>query len=221
MKTVAAIHTGVLMVDLTKTLFAELLPDVRLLNIVDDSIIPEAVQAGKVTPAIAKRLIGYYFAGIDAGADVVFNTCSSVGEVADLGRQLVNVPLVKIDEPMAIKAVESTDKIGVLATLPSTLGPTVRLVKTQAKRLGKTINVVEGLADGAFQSLIAGDPAKHDQMIVETASRIAAQVEIFVLAQASMARMEAVLTEKTEKPVLSSPRLGVLAVKATLEEMEA
>jgi aspartate/glutamate racemase len=221
MKTVAAIHTGVLMVDLTKTLFAELLPDVRLLNIVDDSIIPEAVQAGKVTPAIAKRLIGYYFAGIDAGADVVFNTCSSVGEVADLGRQLVNVPLVKIDEPMTIKAVESTDKIGVLATLPSTLGPTVRLVKTQAKRLGKTINVVEGLADGAFQSLIAGDPAKHDQMILETASRIAKQVEIFVLAQASMARMEAVLTEKTGKLVLSSPRLGVLAVKATLEEMEA
>jgi aspartate/glutamate racemase len=220
MKTVAAVHTGVLMVDLVKTLFTELLPDVRLLNIVDDSVVPEAVQAGKVTPAIAKRLIGYYFAGIDAGADIVFNTCSSVGEVADLGRQLVNVPLVKIDEPMAIKAVERTDKIGVLATLPSTLGPTVRLVKTQAKCLGKTINVVEGLADGAFQSLIAGDPAKHDQIIVETASRIAAQVEIFVLAQASMARMEAVLTEKTGKPVLSSPRLGVLAVKATLEEME-
>jgi glutamate racemase len=221
MKTVAAVHTGVLMVDLMKTLFAELLPDVRLINIVDDSIIPEAVQAGKVTPAIAKRLIGYYFAGIDAGADVVFNTCSSVGEVADLGRQLVNVPLVKIDEPMAIKAVESTDKIGVLATLPSTLGPTVRLVKTQAIRLGKRINVVEGLADGAFQSLIAGDTAKHDQTIVATASRIAAQVEIFVLAQASMARMEAALTEKTGKPVLSSPRLGVLAVKAKLEEMEA
>lgn len=57
-------------------------------------------------------------------------------------------------------------------------------------------------------------------MIVETASRIAAQVEIFVLAQASMARMEAVLMEKTGKPVLSSPRLGVLAVKATLEGME-
>lgn len=219
MKTVAAVHTGAIMIELLKPLFAELLPGVRVINIVDDSIVAEAGRAGKITPGITKRLISYYFAGIDAGADVIFNTCSSVGEVADLGRQMLPVPLVKIDEPMAIKAVESASKIGVIATLPTTLGPTVRLVRTQAARLEKSVSVIEGLAEGAFQALVAGDPAKHDQTILETARRLAGDVDLFVLAQASMARMEAALSEATGKPVLSSPRLGTLAVKAILEDI--
>lgn len=221
MKTVAAVHTGVIMVDLLKPLFAELLPGVRVINIVDDSIVAEAGRAGKITPGITKRLISYYFAGIDAGADVVFNTCSSVGEVADLGRQMLPVPLVKIDELMAIKAVERASNIGVIATLPTTLGPTARLVKTQAARLEKSVSVVEGLAEGAFQALIAGDPVKHDHTILETARRLAGDVDLFVLAQASMARMESALSDATGKPVLSSPRLGILAVKAILEGMNA
>lgn len=218
MQTVAAVHTGVIMVDLMKKLFVELLPEVRVINIVDDSIIAEARTAGKVTPGIVRRMLAYYVAGVDAGADVVLNTCSSVGEVADLGKQMLNVPLIKIDDPMTRKAVESAERIGVLATLPTTLGPTVRLVNTQAGRLGKTVNVVEGLADGAFQALVAGDAAQHDQMIVETARRIAGAVDLVVLAQASMARMETTLADVLGKPVLSSPRLGVLAVKAALEE---
>jgi hypothetical protein len=220
MKVVAAVHTGVFMVDLIKNLCAEILPDIKLINIVDDSIIAEAVKAGGVTPAITKRLISYYHAGVDAGADIIFNTCSSVGEVADLGAKQLKVPMLKIDVPMAVKAVESANAVGVLATLPTTLGPTARLVKTQSVRLEKPVTVVEGLAEGAFDKFMAGDSAGHDQMILDTATGIANQVDIFVLAQASMSRMEGTLAEKTGKPVLASPRLGVLALKAKLEEME-
>jgi hypothetical protein len=219
MKTVAAVHTGVFMVDLIKGLFAEILPSTKLINIVDDSIVAEAVKAGRVTPAIARRLISYYQAGVDAGADLIFNTCSSVGEVSDLGAQQLSVPMFRIDVPMATKAVESAKSIGVLATLPTTLGPTVRLVKVQATRLEKPVKILEGLAEGAFDKFLAGDSAGHDQMILETAVRIADQVDIFILAQASMSRMESTLSEKTGKPVLSSPRLGVLALKEKLAGM--
>lgn len=219
MKTVVAVHTGVFMVDLIKSLFAEILPDTKLINIAEDGIIAEAVKAGGVTPAITKRLISYYHAGVDAGADIIFNTCSSVGEVADIGAKQLNVPMFRIDEAMATKAVESANAVGVLATLPTTLGPTVRLVKSQSVRLEKPVKVLEGLAEGAFDKFMAGDSAGHDQMILDTAAGIAEQVDMFVLAQASMARMEATLTEKTGKPVLSSPRLGVLALKAKLEKM--
>ena len=219
MKTVAAVHTGVFMVDLIKGLFAEILPGTKLINIVDDSIVAEALRAGRVTPAIARRLISYYQAGADAGADLIFNTCSSVGEVSELGAQQLQVPMFRIDVPMAIRAVESANSIGVLATLPTTLGPTVRLVKAQSTRLEKPVKILEGLAEGAFDKFMAGDSAGHDQMILDTAARIADQVDIFVLAQASMSRMESTLSEKTGKPVLSSPRLGVLALKEKLAGM--
>lgn len=220
MTIVAAVHTGVFMVDLIKDLCAEILPDdVRVISVVDDGIIAEAVAAGGVTPAITKRLISYYQAGVDAGADIVFNTCSSVGEVADLGAKQLTVPLFKIDIPMATKAVEMGDTVGVLATLPTTLGPTVRLVKSRSIELKKPVEVLEGLAEGAFDRFLAGDTDTHDQMILDTAMKLAEKVDVFVLAQASMSRIENLLAEKTGKPVLSSPRLGVMGLKDKLTEL--
>lgn len=220
MTIVAAVHTGVFMVDLIKDLCAEILPDdVRVISVVDDGIIAEAVAAGGVTPAITKRLISYYQAGVDAGADIVFNTCSSVGEVADLGAKQLNVPLFKIDIPMATKAVGMGDTVGVLATLPTTLGPTVRLVKNRSDELKKHVEVLEGLAEGAFDRFLAGDTNTHDQMIIDTAMKLADMVDVFVLAQASMSRMESLLAEKTGKPILSSPRLGVMGLKDKIAEL--
>lgn len=220
MKTVAAIHTAAPMVEPTKALFAEHLPDVRLFNIADDSLIQDVIRDGEVTARTARRLTGYYFAAVDAGADLIFNTCSSVGEIADQAMPMVSVPIVKIDEAMTAGAVEQAARIGVLATLPTTLGPTVRLVQRQAGRINKHIHVVEGLAEGAFDAVIKGDAATHDALILETALRLADQVDLFVLAQGSMARMEQTLARETRRSVLSSPVSGVLAVRERLARMK-
>lgn len=219
MKTVFAVHTAFALIEPTKHLFAELLPDVRLINMADESLIQDVIQAGSVPPAVAKRLVSYYWAGIDAGADLIFNTCSSVGEIADLARPLLPVPIVKIDDAMTVEAVNSAESIGVLATVPTTLAPTIRLVQTKAAQMNKTVAVVDGLAEGAFQALMSGDAATHDRLILETGQRVAAEADMLILAQGSMARMENELAQATGKPVLSSPRRGVLAVKAALEEM--
>jgi hypothetical protein len=82
MKTVVAVHTALAMVEPVKKLFAENLPGVRLINIVDDSMIQDVIREGKVPEAVRIRLLRYYDAAVDAGADVIFNTCSSVGDVA-------------------------------------------------------------------------------------------------------------------------------------------
>lgn len=216
-KTVVAVYTGQGLADPLKKVFQELLPDVRLVNIIDDSLIHDVVQAGEVTPRLARRLIRYYEQGVDIGADIILNTCSSVGEVVDLAQPLLSVPIVKIDELMAQEAVAGYDRIGVVATLPSTLAPTMRLIAAQAARAGKAVAVVDGLAAGAFDALIGGRPEEHDRLILETAARISAGVDAIVLAQGSMARMEEKLREATGKPVLSSPKLGVTAVRRLLE----
>jgi Asp/Glu/hydantoin racemase len=219
MPTVAAIYTALNIVDPIKALFAELLPDARLINIADDSLIQEVIAAGGVTPAVTRRLVAYYQAAAQAGADLIFNTCSSVGEVALLGQQFVDVPIVQIDHAMAGAAVQQGAAIGVLATLPTTLGPTVRLVQRKAAEAGRDVAVHEGLAAGAFQALLAGQAAEHDRRIMAAAEVLADQVELFVLAQASMGRLQDVLAAATGKPVLTSPRLGVLSVARRLEEL--
>jgi hypothetical protein len=219
MKTVVAVYTSRGNVEDFARQFAASLPGVRLINLVDDSVIPDIMTAGGVTPAIAKRLLLYFLAAESMSPDLILMTCSSAGEVVDLGRQVIGaVPLLRIDEPMAAEAVRSADRVGVLATLPTTLDPTSRLIRQQAAMLGKPVSVEDGLAEGAFQVLRQGQPGKHDEMVVEAAVRIAGRVDTFVLAQASMARVEATIRERTGKPVLSSPGLCLQHLRTLLGE---
>ena len=214
---VVCVHTAMALVEpLTKT-FAELLPEVNVNHIADSSLIKEVIANNAVTPAVRRRLLAYYNAAADAGADVVFNTCSSVGDVADYGDIYARIPVFRIDRPMAAEAVVKADRIGVISTLPTTLDPTCRLLLGEAAKAGRKVTLVEGLADGAFAAGQSGDGATHDRLIAEAAQRIADKVDMFVLAQGSMARMEQRLSEMTGKPVLSSPVLGVLGLRKFLK----
>ena len=215
---IVAVHTAMALVESTTQLFREHLPQVKINNIADDSLIQEVIANNAVTPAVRRRLLNYYIGASDAGATLVYNTCSSVGQVADTGNLIAPVPVFRIDGPMAEKAVRESKRIGVIATLPTTLAPTVELLRRKATEAGKIVEVVEGLADGAFQAGQSGDPEKHDLLIRQAAEKLAGNVDVFVLAQGSMARMESKLAEITGKPVLSSPLLGVLGVKQYLQD---
>ena len=214
---VVCVHTAMALVEpLTKT-FAELLPEANVNHIADSSLIKEVIANNAVTPAVRRRLLAYYNAAADAGADVVFNTCSSVGDVADYGDIYARIPVFRIDRPMAAEAVAKAERIGVISTLPTTLDPTCRLLLGEAEKAGRKVTLVEGLADGAFAAGQSGDGATHDRLIAEAAQRIADRVDLFVLAQGSMARMEQRLSELTGKPVLSSPVSGVLGLRKFLK----
>jgi hypothetical protein len=197
-------------------IFKEYLPEVKLNHIADDSLIQEVIANNAVTPAVRRRLLSYYNAAADAGADVVFNTCSSVGDIADYGNGYARIPIFRIDQPMAAEAVAKYDRIGVISTLPTTLDPTCRLLQNEAQKAGRKVVLVEGLADGAFAAGQSGDGETHDRLIAEAAQKIADQVDMFVLAQGSMARMEQRLSDLTGKPVLSSPVLGVKGLRKFL-----
>jgi len=197
-------------------LFKEHLPQVKLNHIVDDSLIQEVIANNTVTPAVRRRLLTYFQTAAESGAQFIFNCCSSVGDVAEMGRLIAPIPVFRIDYPMAVTAVTMAKRIGVVATLPTTMGPTKRLLSRLAAETGKEIVLVDGLAEGAFQAAQSGDSATHDQLIKEAAERIVDQVDLIVLAQGSMAGMEKSLRELTRKPVLSSPLTGVIGLKEYL-----
>lgn len=216
MKRVFCVHTAMALVGPLTEIFKEYLPEVKLNHIADDSLIQEVIANNAVTPAVRRRLLSYYNAAADGGADVVFNTCSSVGDIADYGNGFARIPVFRIDQPMAAEAVAKAERIGVISTLPTTLDPTCRLLQNEAKKAGREVALVEGLADGAFAAGQSGDGETHDRLIAEAAVKIADQVDLFVLAQGSMARMEQRLSEMTGKPVLSSPVLGVKGLRKFL-----
>jgi len=213
---VAAIYTGRGLDEQVLAVAREILGDARLTSVIDDSIIFDINRHGAITPAITRRILRYYANAADAGADVIFNTCSSIGEIVEIGRRTVGVPIVRIDEPMAELAVASFGRIGVLATLPSTLGPTHRLLLEKAATQGREVEVIAEVAHGAYEALARGDAASHDELVAEAVAKLGSGVDGVVLAQASMARMRDRLEAPTNVPVLTSIRLGLEAVRAAL-----
>src|SRR5436305_4392008 len=174
MKTVFAIHTGPVLVDVFKNLFPELLPDVRLVNVVDDSLLGDVRAAGGLTPSVTRRIVGYGILAEASGAHAILNCCSSVGEAADVLAQTVSVPVIKIDNRMAIQATEQGSRIGIVATVATTLDPTERLIQRKANESGKSVTTKRYLVDSAFDALIAGKPEEHDRLLkaeIETALR--------------------------------------------------
>ena len=191
--------------------------DAELLSLQDPSILAQVREAGYVTPAPAARLIGMYMDAIGQGADAVLNVCSSVGEVADsvqTAAAYIGVPIVRIDEDMCREAVRLGSRIGVLATLPTTLEPTQGTINRVARAMGRHVTLVDGLIDGAFGL----DQAQFRRLLLEAAGKIIDQVDVIVLAQGSMAYVEKDITAAYGKPTLSSPRFGAVALKKALAE---
>jgi len=215
-KKVAVIHTSFVSLDALKALFKELIPEVQMINIVDDSLLPEVMANGQITPAIIRRICAYALQAEALGVDAILNQCSSVGEAADIAKSMVRVPYIKIDEPMAEEAVNIGGRISVVATVASTMGPSVRLVERTAERLNKKVEVKGCLVDGALDVLMKeGDKEKHNRMVLSEIERVQDESDSIVLAQGSMIVLLPQLGH-IKKPVLTSPRSGIMRVKQVL-----
>ena len=211
-KTLALIHTSATLVPLFEDLVKEYLShiDLKVFTIVDDSLIKNTIAKNKLTANTQKRLINYIISAEEAGADYIMVTCSSVGPAVEMAEKLVSVPVLRVDLPMADQAVNSGSKIGVLATLPTTLAPTTDLVKRRAIALDKQIEINAKLCTGAFEALRRGEPQTHDEIVAKALLELAQSVDVIVLAQASMARVVNQLDEQLKTvPILGSPVIAM------------
>jgi Asp/Glu/hydantoin racemase len=223
-KKIAILHTSFVFVSVEpaiNNLIEELIPDAEVIHFVDSDVLATVVREQGISPKSEERMTHLAQAAEAAGADIIFSACSSLGPALDVAARHVTTPVVKIDEAMAIRAAAEGTRIGVLATVPTTLGPTSDLVKSKADEAGRRIAIEQRLCEGAFDVLMSGDRDKHDALVVEQAVDLAKTVDLIVLAQASMARLAGVLQEETGLPVLASPRLGVDYLARRVAELSA
>ena len=168
-------------------------------------------EAGEMTPESARRLLDLYETAAADGAKIILSACSSVGDFAEIAAKLyamTDVRLIRIDEDMAAAVVQSAERIGVVATLSTTFGPTKRLLQNCAARIGKAIVLTEVLADGAFGL----DQIALKQRLIDVCAVVRDQVDTFVLAQGTMAFAEQDISDALGMSVFSSIRFGVEAV---------
>ncbi len=217
-KVLTVLHTGLTTVPVIGRLIKEILsPDIVVRNVFDDSLLIDTRKAGYMTEDVAKRIVSYVKLAESHGSDCVLFACSSVGPAADMAREEVKIPVLKIDEPMAEAAVTRGRRIAVVATVSTTLKPTCELIEKAAKEKGAQVEIKTFFSDKAFDVLSAGDVAEHNRLLIGDIEKAASEYDVVVLAQASMTNILPDLPEDVSRKVLTSPRLGVLRVAEVMK----
>src|SRR5438105_7360253 len=141
MPRLAILHTVASLVDLFKPLLARAYPGLDTYHVVDESLLQDLMRHG-TSEGLNRRVAAHAILARDAGASVVLFTCSSTSPAVDVARPLVDIPILKIDDPMAKRAVELGRRIGLVCTAASTKGPSEALLRDHAAATGRAIEVV-------------------------------------------------------------------------------
>jgi Asp/Glu/hydantoin racemase len=206
----AFVHTVTSLHSVFTDLCRELIPGADLFHVVDESLLQNTIRNNRLTKPDARRLLGYLVSAQEAGAQAAMVTCSSMGMAVEWSRNYLDIPVFRVDEPMVEMAIRIGARIGVAATLQTTMNPTVELIHARAATTGKEVKVTTRLCEGAFAAVMAGNTARHDALVTEGLRDLLSTSDVIVLAQASMARIANNMpAELRQIPILSSPRLAV------------
>lgn len=209
-KKLTILHTTLATTTTIPAMIRELYPDeFDIVNVLDDSLLNDIKCSGRMSASVIERFIQYACIAKNNGSDALLLACSSLGKAADIARELLDIPLYKIDEPMADQAVESGNNILVLGTVKSTLEPTSDLIRSKRKSQEQSVTCI--LIPDVFE-LYEIDREQHDQRIAEVIQEHLNTYDVIVLAQASMANAIQYITQGREKIVTSLP-LGLQQLK--------
>ncbi|MDB5872063.1 MAG: aspartate racemase [Ramlibacter sp.] len=217
MQTLALLHTGPVVIAPIHNIVRSLMPSLRVVNLMDDSIVSEIFRENGMTSAVRERLDHMAQSAVAAKAQAIVVTCSSISEMAGPLAEATGLPVYKIDEGMAEEAVRRGARIGVIATLPTTMLPTCRLLEQKAREIGKAVTLHRELCQDAFDELSRGNTEAHDRILRDAIERMAGTQDVIVLAQASMARLLEGRQSSFATPVLTSPLLGITRVREQLQ----
>jgi hypothetical protein len=213
--TLALLHTTAVTVPVFAELARTELTGIRVVNLLDDSLLTDVIDANQVTVAVESRLRAYVEQAAVLGAGAVISCCSSIGEAMERIAGTAPLAVWRIDEAMAEEAVGRGYRIGVLATVATTLDPTVALIKRTASRQGRSVDVIPAVVEGAFAALRAGNEAVHDDRVRRGLEGLIRNCDLVVLAQASTARVAAAMTSYP-LPILTSPVSGLRRARERL-----
>lgn len=191
--------------------FADLWPEARTANLLDDSLSRDLAEAGALTPAIIGRFVTLARYVVEAGAKGILFTCSAFGPAIEAARAAVApVPVLKPTEAMLEEAGRFR-RIGLIASFAPTLA-------SLPAEFPSGVEILPALAEGALEALARGDSAAHDAAALAAARRVAAAgVEAIVLSQFSLARAAPGIAAATGLPVLTSPAAAVRRLRTLLE----
>jgi hypothetical protein len=191
LKTVVLFHSTPAVMAPVLDLGARMGLPVTFLNLVDEPLFEELFRSGPLSPTVKERVIEHIRFAERMHAAALLCTCSSLSPVLERQRDATALPLVTIDGHAIEVCVEKWDSILLLATSPTTVGPSRNRINEAAARCGKPVSVVPLLCSGALEAYREGDLPRHDRLVLECLEkRRPAKYDGVLLAQASLTHIE-------------------------------
>ena len=217
-KHIAILHTTAATISGMKALCEELLPGVETCHYMHDGLLPRINRAGGITEDVRQEIAMLVALAAKSGPGAIMSACSTIGEAVEDLRPAYEMPLLRVDEPMGRQAAAFEGPVTVCAALPSTLGPTLRLIERYRQN---GLPVEHRVISGAGRLLAQGKREKYLDLIAGELADMAKGGGLVVLAQASMAEALSRVPPDIRGSFLTSPRAGVAALKAYCEQEES
>ncbi len=189
--------------------FARLWPEVRLMNLLDDSLSADLARDGGLSDAMTERFLDLGRYAKSTGSDAILFTCSAFGPcIAAVARAHAPMPVLRPNEAMIEQAAARGRRVGLLSTFAPTLA-------SMPAEFPASVELVPKLAYGALAALDRGDRAEHDRLVVQAARELR-DCDVIALAQYSMAPAADLVAEATGRPVLTTPDSAVTKLRKLL-----
>lgn len=219
-KTLGIIHASHITITAMEPYIQKYIPDAEIMHLCDDTIQRDNIRAGAgVIPKVNYFKFAQYAHNLEeAGADMILLACSTFNYAAELGRPLINLPIAQIDRPMMETAVRTGRRIGLLATLATTVPSSERLLDIAAAEAGREIERKTVLCSEAFEEYSRGNVEKHNELLLDAVDKLSQETDCIVMAQLSMSALAPYLKD-TRVPVYNSGDTGFMRVKEMLERL--
>jgi hypothetical protein len=195
--------------------FAQLWPEARLANLLDDNLSADLARDGALTPAMTGRFLTLARYAAETGADGILFTCSAFGPCIEAcARALAPLPVLKPNEAMieeALAAAGPAARVGLMATF----APTLASMPPEFAAAAPGMTLVPCLAAAALTALDRGDGNGHDRAAAE-AARAMRDCDVIALAQFSLARAAPAIAAATGRAVLTTPDSAVRKLRRLL-----
>ena len=217
-KKLGIIHAALITTRAVQKYIDEIIPEVEVVHWVDDTIQNTnfACEPGVIPRKNYAKFVQAALSQQEYGVDLILLACSTFNRAVEFGRPMIDTPMLQIDRPMMDLAVRQGRRMGLLATVPTTVPASERLLRLAAEEAGKTVEVRTRLCSEAFKVLKAGNPDKHNDMLLQEIEGLSGEVDAIVMAQISMSALEPRLTH-TKVPVYNSGRTAFNRIREILE----
>ena len=212
---IALIHATPVAIDPIVDAFKRLWPEARTTNLLDDSLSADLAADGRITPKMIDRFVTLARYVHGCGADAILFTCSAFGPAIEAAQAALKIPVLKPNEAMLDEALDAGTRIGLLATFVPSIPALKAELEQMAQQRKLKVDIKTQAVPTALTALHAGRAAEHDRLIAQAADELGV-CDALILGQFSMASAAALIPDRPERKVLTSPVSAVMHLKRML-----